>query len=283
MKSKFISGVVLAASVLTLAACSTKDNTNTTNAKDKTTQTTKNKETKASYEYVKDATFYVGRDGKAIKESEVPKDALILDWYLDPYCPACVKLEDLVKDTNKSYLAKENMVIRYHALSFLSPRTVDDYSTRASAWILGVTEETPDLSTKYLNAILTASFRPDGKAKADAEFKAAFLSVGGTEAQWKKITSRHNELKKSVEKNTALAFNDESLEKKSPTGSLFTPFVIVGDNDKALNFEGSMDAVEYYKDEVNAQLKKQKEKTEDKEETKSSESETKESSSSDKE
>ena len=255
-KKKLLSIVTLGAATLLFAtACS--NNTSNTNTKkeNKTEQSTKKNNTKS---YVKESTFYLGKDGKAIQESDVPKNATIINWYIDPYCPACVKLETLTKDSVEKYLNEKNVVIKYHVLSFLSAKTVDDYSNRAAGWILGVTNVRPDLSYKYLTNIMNQDFHPNGKAKADSEFKKLFIKIGGKESEWKTIEVQQKDLIAQTKKATSKAFNDESLEKLSPTGKMFTPFVVVGNSDKALNFDGTTDAVEYFETQVNNVLKDSK-------------------------
>ena len=48
-----------------------------------------------SFVYVKDSTFIV-KDGKLVKQAKSLKQPEIVDWYMDPYCPSCVKLDEII-------------------------------------------------------------------------------------------------------------------------------------------------------------------------------------------
>lgn len=250
-KQKLIKITALAVATLLFATACT-NNTTKNSESEKTEQATKKT---TELKYIKDASFYLGKDGKAILEKDVDKNATIVNWYVDPYCPACVKLEELTKESIKDYTNNKNVVFKYHILSFLSARTIDDYSNRAASWILGVINERPDLALEYFSNVMTEEFHPNGKAKEDKAFKDLFIKLGGKETEWKVIESNQKDLIQEVKSNTAKAFNDEALEKLSPTGHLFTPFIVVGDSDKALNFDGTVDALEYFKKEIDSKLK----------------------------
>lgn len=248
-KTKMIKLIALAAVALLFAtAC-------TNNSKTENSKTSNTEQTTKDNQYVANASFYLGKDGKAILEKDIDKNATIVDWYVDPYCPACVQLETLTKDTIKDYINNKNVVIRYHILSFLSPRTVDDYSNRAAAWILGVINERPDMAFDYFSSVLSVDFHPNGKTKDDSAFKDLFITLGGKEEEWKVIESKQKDLIEQVKTNTINIFNDNELAKKSPTGKLFTPFIVVGDSDKAVDFEKADDILGYLKQQIDSKLK----------------------------
>ena len=58
-----------------------------------------------------------------------------------------------------------------------------------------------------------------------------------------------------MKSNTIRVFNDNELAKKSPTGKLFTPFIIVGDSEKAVDFEHGDNPLEQLKKEIDSKLK----------------------------
>lgn len=247
--NKMIKIVMLSAVALLFATACTNNTKTDNNSNSNIEQTVKENQ------YTSNASFYLGKDGKAIQEKDVDKNATIVNWYVDPYCPACVQLEELSKDTIKDYIDNKNVVINYHILSFLSNRTVDDYSNRAASWVLGVINVRPDLAFDYFTNVLSVKFHPNGKAKEDSAFKDLFINLGGKEDEWKIIEAKQKDLIKEVKANTFKVFNDKDLEKKSPTGHLFTPFIVIGDSDKALNFEGSTDPLEQFKKELDSKLK----------------------------
>ena len=162
---KMIKFVMVSAVALLFATACTNNTKTENNTNPSTEQTAKENQ------YTSNASFYLGKDGKAIQEKDIDKNATIVNWYVDPYCPACVQLEELTKDTIKEYINNKNVVIKYNVLSFLSARTVDDYSNRAAGWILGVINERPDLAYDYFTNVLSVNFHPNGKAKEDSAFK----------------------------------------------------------------------------------------------------------------
>ena len=246
---KMIKVAMVAAVALLFATACTNNKKTENNTNSNTEQTTKENQ------YIANASFYLGKDGKAIQEKDIDKNAVVVNWYVDPYCPACVQLEELTKDTIKEYINNKNVVIKYNILSFLSARTVDDYSNRAASWILGVISERPDLAYDYFTSVLSVNFHPNGKAKEDSAFKDLFIKLGGKEEEWKVIESKQKDLIEEVKANTIRVFNDNELAKKSPTGKLFTPFIVVGDSDKAVDFEKADDILGYLKQQIDSKLK----------------------------
>lgn len=246
---KMIKFVMVSAVALLFATACTNNTKTENNTNPSAEQTTKENL------YTSNASFYLGKDGKAIQEKDIDKNATVVNWYVDPYCPACVQLEELTKDTIKEYINNKNVVIKYNILSFLSARTVDDYSNRAAGWILGVINERPDLSYDYFTNVLSVNFHPNGRAKEDSAFKDLFIKLGGKEDEWKDIESKQKDLIEEVKSNTIRVFNDNELAKKSPTGKLFTPFIIVGDSEKAVDFEHGDNPLEQLKKEIDSKLK----------------------------
>lgn len=246
---KMIKFVMVSTVALLFTTACTNNTKRENNTNPSTEQTTKENQ------YTSNASFYLGKDGKAIQEKDIDKNATIVNWYVDPYCPACVQLEELTKDTIKEYINNKNVVIKYNVLSFLSARTVDDYSNRAAGWILGVINERPDLAYDYFTNVLSVNFHPNGKAKEDSAFKDLFIKLGGKEDEWKNIESKQKDLIEEVKSNTIRVFNDNELAKKSPTSKLFTPFIIVGDSEKAIDFEHGDNPLEQLKKEIDSKLK----------------------------
>ena len=86
---KFV--MVSAVALLFATAC-------TNNTKTENNTNTSTEQTAKENQYTSNASFYLGKDGKAIQEKDIDKNATIVNWYVDPYCPACVQLEELTKD-----------------------------------------------------------------------------------------------------------------------------------------------------------------------------------------
>ena len=242
--------ILIPLSVLVLAGCTQ------TQTKENTTNTPKTEETTKSFvdtqKYVKDASVILGKDAKPLPQDEtLAPNVTVIDWYIDPYCPACIKLETIMKEKTKDILADGSTVIKLHPLGFLSAKSVGDYSNRAAAYILGAMEYAPDVAFSYMTGIMNNEFRPNNTEKTDDNFKQKFLEVGGTEEQWSSITHIHKKYVQMVKDETSKAFNNKELSNKSQTGSLYVPYLIIGKSDKALYFPGDFDAGDYVIQKLN--------------------------------
>ena len=78
--------VAMAAAVALLFATACTNNTKTENNTNSNTE-----QTAKENQYTANASFYLGKDGKAIQEKDIDKNAVVVNWYVDPYCPACVQ------------------------------------------------------------------------------------------------------------------------------------------------------------------------------------------------
>lgn len=269
LTKKILSGLIIGATALTLVACSTNSNQGDASNSSQTSQS----ETKEYKNIAEDSSFVVTKDKKVVPTKEVPSDAVVIDWYMDPFCPACAKLETLVQEQTKD-LYQEGVYIRYHVLSFLDKETQKGssagYSVRTASYINAVAEYVPDKAVDYLNALVNLNFRPDNGEKTDEEFKEAFTKIGGTEEQWENIQKVQQDFIKLNKRNTTLAVNDKELNKRSSSGQIFIPFILIGPDSQALDFETETDSVEYllskiktYKEEFQKQ-KEEKAKADEK-------------------
>lgn len=276
LKKKIVSGLMIGATALTLVACVNSKPGDTNNS----SQITQS-ETKEYKNIAENSSFVVTKDKKVVPVKEVPSDAVIIDWYMDPFCPACAKLETLVQEQTKD-LYQEGVYIRYHVLSFLDKETQKGssagYSVRTASYINAVAEYVPEKAVDYLNAVVNLTFRPDNGEKTDDEFKEAFTKIGGTEEQWETIQKSQQDFIKLNKRNTTLAVNDKELNKRSSSGQIFIPFILVGPDSQALDFETETDSVEYllskiksYKEEYTKQ-KEEKAKADENAKTESSSS-----------
>lgn len=264
-KKATLSGLALSAGVISLVGCA-QQKTATPVTKN-TKKTVQKKAKKDEYKNISHSSFIVTKDKKVVKEKDIPKNAVVIDWYLDPICPACNKLETLVAERQKDFY-QDNQYYRYHVLSFLDYETQTKenklgYSVRAAAYINGVAEVAPEKAVDYLNAIVNIEFRPENGTKSDKDFKEAFINLGGTESQWKQVEKLHKKLILENKHDTAKASGDKKLNARSNTG-LFVPYILIGDS-KALDFESDSDSVEYilnriktYKDDLAKEQEAQK-------------------------
>lgn len=248
---KVLTVAMLSASLLGVAGCSTTKDNNSKQAE--TAQTTKKQVVYKNL--AKDSSFVVTKDKKVVPTSEVPKDAIFVDWYMDPYCPACVKLETLLSEKTDE-LYQDNVYIRYHVLSFLDSETqtedsTEGYSSKSAAYINAVVEVSPEKGVDFLNKVISLDFRPDDGLKKESEYKKAFMDLKGTEEEWKSVKKLYKGLVKDNKKQTTKAFNDSKLSQRSSSGEMFVPFILIGPDNKALDFETSSDSVQYLFDKIN--------------------------------
>lgn len=248
---KVLTVAMLSASLLGVVGCSSTKDNNSKQAD--TTQTTKKEVVYKNL--AKDGSFVVTKDKKIVPTSEVPKDAIFVDWYLDPYCPACTKLETLLSERIDEFY-QDDVYVRYHVLSFLDSETQTEdstvgYSAKSAAYINAVVEVAPEKGVDFLNKVVSIDFRPDDGLKKEAEYKKAFMDVKGTEEEWKSVKKLYKGLVKENKKQTTKAFNDSKLSQRSSSGELFVPFILIGPDNKALDFETSSDSVQYLFDKIN--------------------------------
>ncbi len=77
------------------------------------------------------------------------------------------------------------------------------------------------------------------------------MDVKGTEEEWKSVKKLYKGLVKENKKQTTKAFNDSKLSQRSSSDELFVPFILIGQDNKALDFETSSDSVQYLFDKIN--------------------------------
>lgn len=212
---------LLSVALLTACGSDTKNNNTATGAPAHTIQ-------KATKHVGTDVSFVVGKDG-ALKEGTDLKDKAIVDVYLDPLCPGCFFFENSTEELMEEQIKSGKVVVRYHPLMFLDANSTDKYSSRASAYLIGVADAAPDLADDFLRAIFTNHFYPteeNYRPTSNTDLDNLFKSIGGTEEQVKKVNDNLTKNMKSVYDKTLLVLKDKELSAKSPTGQMYTPFVI---------------------------------------------------------
>lgn len=223
---------------------------------EKQTETTKEN---INFQYVNKGTVILG-DKKAYKPDEkLPDDVNVVEIYLDPYCPDCVVFETAIKPQLDKLIKEGKTVVKYHFFTFLSPKTIDDYSNRAASYMLAVAEHKPEIAKDFIDKIMTKEFRPQRGVKTpDETFKKLYMSLGGDEATWNnKIEKSKTQIVEQIKTATAEAFNDTNLINKSPIKDrLFVPFIFVNDSPKAIDAEGKDDIAELFKEYFETYRKK---------------------------
>lgn len=209
--------------VVGLSACSTTPETGRSNE-------AKTENVATSTKYVnKDGSILVGKDG-AVKQGTDTSKTPILDVYFDPMCPGCGEFEREAGSYIKEEVDKGDILVRYHPLMFLDNMSNGDYySSKASAYTVGVAAHAPKLIAPFIEKLMSREFQPiEGSyvKKSMSEFDKIFKAVGGSDSQVKAVNADLEANMNFVYESTVNVMKDNDLVAKSPNGQLFTPFIV---------------------------------------------------------
>ena len=207
-------------------------------------------------EYIKNAAITFNSEGKPLKASEaelIIKNGALnnMDWYLDPFCPFCVKLSETVGDKIPEIMKKNDTMITFHFVDVLNERTKNDDSDLAGSAILGVGEVKPELFFEYMRRIMTSEFHPTpALERTDRDLRELFVSLGGSDEEWEKVLALRPEIIPQIRALNDIFFEDEYLAKKSPLdGETFVPFIFINDRQQAFNATQPETFLEYVQNE----------------------------------
>ena len=180
----------------------------------------------------------IGSQG-SIKTNEESTAKVIVHMYFDPICEACSIYNDKTKDLMTEMTKDDRVELVYHPVSYLNDKTVDDYSNRAAAYFLAVSEYAPD---KALTFILSEEFRPKkpgADTTDDSVFLALMKSIGLDDEQIDKVDTNKENFVTPVLAGTSDFFdvNSHLLGLSNQTDKegkkiLYTPFILVNRTDK---------------------------------------------------
>lgn len=258
MKKSLKMGLLLATLSVTLLAVGgcTQSPKNKTGTSD-TEQTIKNVARNGYKNVTKEGEYVVGKNG-AVPLSEVDKKLPIVEVYFDPICPGCAAFERATGEYLEEVVSEGKVLVRYHPLRFLDSASTDNYSSRASAYLVGVAEHAPEVIGKMSSAIYDPSFMPEEgtgyKPVDNSAFDALLIKLGGNKEQAAKINEDLEDNIKVVFEATNNVILNNKLKKQSPTGSIFTPFVIPNkageDDSQALAFEDEATILSTFKESI---------------------------------
>lgn len=198
---------------------------------------------------------YVAVNEKGDVLDKIPEGKKVLNWYSDPSCGACINLTDISKEFTKEVLEETNGVIKYHFLNFLDGDDIETgHSTTAAAYLYAMADKQPKLFNKFYEKMMNfdwLSKKPSEESEKDFA-ERTFIEIGGSKDNFEKLSVNIEEYKKMVSKKTEGFMRDVDLASKSPTGQLYTPFVVADNADKGLD----LSAVEDIKEAFKEQLKK---------------------------
>lgn len=206
----------------------------------------KEKEEKGEWNYIRNSSFVVGPDMKVLTAENFPKNKYSVHWLFDPHCPACVKLETLMRP-HLDKLTTGGLYIRFYPMAFMGTPEDGDYSLRAGTYILSVVENVPSKWEAFFNKIISQEFFPDADVfYPDSKFKEVFLEIGGTEKEWEDVEEDLEAIAQELKINTDRAYNSSELEKMCPNDTLIVPMVVLGNSEKAIDFSEETDSIAFF-------------------------------------
>lgn len=204
-------------------------------------------------------SFLIDKEGKVIDEKDIGKRKVI-QIYFDPMCSSCIVTEEIVAEKLGEIL-EDNAVIRYNPVAFLG----DDgnnisYSQRIASMLLSVMELEKDKSFEFLKSVMNLNFvegvvkdieteisKDENKYIKDQKLTEEFYKIQDNKifTHLEKVYTGNdfNKVKENAEKKIGLVkdltqafLENDNLKAMSKDGkSLYTPFIVVEGNDKALD------------------------------------------------
>ena len=204
-------------------------------------------------------SFLIGKDGKVIDEKDIGKRKVI-QIYFDPMCSSCIVTEEIIAEKLEEIL-EDNAVIRYNPVAFLGDDGSNiSYSQRIASMLLSVNELEKDKSFEFLKSVMNLNFVEGVVKDIEAEIskdenkyiKDQKLTEEFYKTQDEKIFTHlekvytgndFNKVKENAEKKIGLVkdltqafLENDNLKAMSKDGkSLYTPFIVIEGNDKALD------------------------------------------------
>lgn len=118
-----------------------------------------------------DGSFVLTADG--VKEDFTDKNNRKYDWYFDPYCMDCIRVEEEVEDSVREKILSGEIEVKYHPLNFLSrSKGNNGYSEFISASILhvakrGNTRDTLDIISQVMTEDTLKNVKQGKKTKEE--------------------------------------------------------------------------------------------------------------------
>lgn len=187
--------------------------------------------------YIKDSgTIRIGQHGAIRIESET-KAPITIDFFFDPVCKASAEYFEAVKDVLKVEIEAGNAELVVRPIPYLNEKTPDDYSNRASAYILAVAEYAPTKVFNFVAELVNLDFQPQNPATDstdDVKFIRAMEKAGLGKTEIDKVDSnKENFVARSIVAATDFFADDSKWTKFSVKTNengdkmLYTPFVLV--------------------------------------------------------
>lgn len=168
-----------------------------------------------------DGSFVITAEG--VKEDFTGKNNRKYDWYFDPYCMDCIRVEQETRDSVREKILSGEIEVKYHPLNFLSrSKGNNGYSEYISAAILHVAKDKSTVKTlNFIDKVMTEDTLQ--KVKLGEERKERIANAEGIEPDKEDI--------EQVNKASLNIRRDPDLRARSPKEdkSFYTPFIFRSD------------------------------------------------------
>lgn len=104
-------------------------------------------------------------------------DAVRVDMFMEPLCPACKVLEQELSGTLSELNENGDVVIYSHPVSFMDAATPEGYSSRAVSTMYGVAEHAPEHYIDYVEALYSDEYFPTQESSVDYLAPEYFVEV----------------------------------------------------------------------------------------------------------
>lgn len=155
-----------------------------------------------------------------------------IEWYTDPMCPDCTRAHTQTHDFINKQIEEGKLEVKYHTLNFLPKYSKTGYPLRASSWIMGVANFSPDNIHEFMNLIMDENQSTEPDKRDDEYIKSLAIKSGVGDENIKKIENSMDLLKVSVNRASENIRNNEELLKRSNSGQMFVPFIFISDKEE---------------------------------------------------
>lgn len=172
-----------------------------------------------------------------VKPKEKVDNEITIDFFFDPVCPASAIYNKMLQKELKEDINKGRIEIKFRPVPYLNDKTIDDYSNRASSYILAVAEYAPTKTLDFINTVLNRDFQPETpaiNATSDDKFIKAMSEIGMSEEEIVKVdTNKENFVSTAIasaedfinENSEWLRFSKRLDEQGEPI--MYSPFILV--------------------------------------------------------
>lgn len=188
-----------------------------------------------------DGSFVIKvKDGKITTSPEFTPDkkARQYEWYSDPLCGDCIRAHKATNEYVEKAVKNGEMEIKYHPLNYLSQYTDNDYSLKASAWVVAIADKSPENIYKFMDLLYNEKYRDN--YMTDKKVEKAFMELakkaGVSNSNAEYILRNLEKYENSVNRASVNIRRFDKWKAMSPKEdkTFFVPFIFNVNDKKAL-------------------------------------------------